>query len=488
MEENKNRILTELPRKEGFGKNKNKKVFDCQAMVGMKLELEYEQNIYIVEIIDYISARNPRFKIEYNGEIKEIACGSFMAGNFGGILNKITKSFKIKIGDEIKDNKRDIVITDREYRETKHANGKYVINDKWYKYRCNKCGWDEGWIVEGALLKQKQGCSCCSNRTVVKNINSIWTTNRWMCDLGLSVEDAKTHTKCSNDKVFVICPNCNKKKEIRISDIYKHKSIFCSCGGRGVSYPEKFMMNVLDQLNIEYIFQLTKNTFDWCGNKKYDFYIPLTKSVLETHGMQHYKWTGRGRTLEEEQENDRIKYELALQNGIKEEEYVVIDCRYSDKEYIKNNILKSKLNKLFDLSKVDWEKCEEFALCNLVKSVCDYWNGKKDWETTTDLGKIFRVDRTTIIDYLKKGTELGWCNYNTKEEIEKNGKRSGSTNGKVVAMYDLDGNFIMKESSAVKLKERCLKELNIDLDTGNISKVCLGKRKAHQKHIFKYID
>ena len=209
-----------------------------------------------------------------------------------------------------------------------------------------------------------------------------------MCDLGLSEEDAKTHTKGSNDKVFVICPHCGEKKEIVISNLCNNKSICCSCG-RGVSYPERFMMSVLDQLNIEYIFQLTKTTFDWCGDKKYDFYIPLTKSVLETHGMQHYKWTGRGRTLEEEQENDRIKYELALQNGIKEEEYIVIDCRYSDKEWIKNNILKSKLNELFDLSKVDLEKCEEFALCNLVKSVCDYWNDKKDWESATDLEKIF---------------------------------------------------------------------------------------------------
>ena len=42
MSNNKNKILTELPRKEGFGKNKNKKVFDYQAMVGMKLDIVYQ--------------------------------------------------------------------------------------------------------------------------------------------------------------------------------------------------------------------------------------------------------------------------------------------------------------------------------------------------------------------------------------------------------------------------------------------------------------
>ena len=95
-----NRILTELPKYiEGSCKGK----VNRQAMVGMKLELEYEQSIYTVEIIDYISAKQPRFKIEYNGEIKEIACGDFIKGQFGRILNKFTKSFKCEIGDYLKD-------------------------------------------------------------------------------------------------------------------------------------------------------------------------------------------------------------------------------------------------------------------------------------------------------------------------------------------------------------------------------------------------
>ena len=48
--------------------------------------------------------------------------------------------------------------------------------------------------------------------------------------------------------------------------------------------------------------------------------------------------------------------------------------------------------------------------------------------------------------------------------------------------------FIIEEMSVIKLKERCLKELNIDLNTGTISEVCSGKRKTHKGYIFKYID
>lgn len=488
MSKSENKILTDLPRKEGFGKNKNKKVFDYQAMVGMKLELEYKQNIYTVEIIDYIKGHNPKFKIEYNGEIKEIACGSFMVGNFGGILNKWTKSFKIKIGDEIKDNKRDIVITDREYRKKERTNGKWVENEKWYKYRCNKCGWEDSWIKEGNLLNG-QGCSCCAGKTAVLGINTIWDTDRWMCDLGVSEEDAKTHTRGSGDKVFVVCPECNKKKEITINHIYNYKSIRCTCGD-GFSYGHKYVYSMLKQDNIDFQDNVI---FDWCRFKdykkdkirigEYDFVIEDIKVIVEVDGGFHRKDNEMsGQTKEESQYIDDMKDKLAKQNG-----YEVIRIYYNDDFKIKDNLLKSDIAKIINLNNVDWEECESFALSNRVMEICDYWNNdKKDWETTTDLGKIFKISRDTIVDYLKKGTELGWCNYNGKEELEKSRRRSKG--GKAVVMYDLEGNFIMKESSAVKLKERCLKELNIDLDTSNISNVCLGKHKTHKGYIFKYID
>ena len=478
-----NRILTELPKWE---KGKNKGKVNCQAMVGMKLEIEYKQNVYIVEIIAYIKENNySKFKIEYNGEIKEIRCGKFTNGQFGGILNKHTSDFKVGMG-EIFD---DITVIDREYRIRKHSNGKSIINEKWYKYRCNKCGWNEGWVVESSLLK-KVGCACCSNRTVVENINSIWVTDRWMCSLGLSEEDAKTHTRSSGDKVFVVCPKCNKKKEITIYNIYNYKSIWCSCSDKR-SYPEKFMMSVLDQLDVEYQTQYQPEYLNrleedgkW-SQKKSDFYLPEYRLIIETDGKLNHEGgivhSKSKKPLEYYIEVDNWKDEQHLLHGLKT---IRINCFESNMEYIKNSILNSELINFGDFSKVSWLKCEEFALCNLVKSVCDYWNDKKDWETTADLEKIFKVDKTTIVRYLNKGRELGWCDYNGKEELKKDKRR----NKKVVAMYDLNNNFIMEESSAVKLKERCLKELNINLNTSNISEVCSGKQKAHKGYIFKYID
>ena len=470
MEENKNRILTELPRRGSL--------INYQAMVGMELELLYEGSVYKVKVLEYIKGSSPRFVVEYNGQTHNIECGHFIKGHFGGALKLKTKDFKINVGDIFKDDKRDMIITNRE-----HGKDKRGQNWKWYKYTCNKCNWTEGWIMEGHLLKGI-GCGCCAGTTAVLGINTIWDTDRWFCDLGVSEEDAKTHVKGSHKKVTVTCPHCGKTKDMRIDKIYSYKSICCSCSD-GTSYPEKFMISVLDQLNIEYIFQLAKTTFDWCENKRYDFYIPSLNMIIETHGRQHYE-DGWSKKAEDVQENDKIKYELALQNGIKD--YIIIDCRYSNKEWVKNNILSSKLNELFNLEKINWDKCEEFALkSNMVKEVSEYWNNRQDGETTTTLSEVFELDITTIRNYLKKGAELGWCKYDAKEERRKNGLNNGKLNGKRVAMYK-DGVLIMEECSVTELARRVFKEMGIKLSIGNISAVCSGKLKHHKGYTFKYIE
>ena len=199
-------------------------------------------------------------------------------------------------------------------------------------------------------------------------LNIIWYKARWMIDLmGVSEEDAKKYTYNSTKKVKIRCPVCKRTKRIALYTIYNNHSIGCPCGD-GVSYPEKLMESVLIQLSIKYERQYKPN---WSQNKRYDFYLQDYNTIIEIHGKQHYEESIRGRTLKEEQENDKLKEELALKNGIRH--YIVINCRKSELEYIRLNILDSELNKLFDLSNINWNKCEEYALKNKVKEVCDYY-------------------------------------------------------------------------------------------------------------------
>ena len=479
----KNRILTELPM---WKSGNNEGHVNWKETVGMELELLYKRASYKVKVIKY---EKGKLWIDYNGYIyKEgISCNRFKNGKFGRILKIFTNDFRCEIGQSFQDDKRDLIIIDREYRE-KIRKDSTKENEKWYKYTCNKCGWSEGWIKEGSLL-EGNGCSCCYGRTAVLGINTIWDTDRWMCDLGVSEEDAKRYTKGSNKKIKIKCPYCGKKKKIAINITHRTKIIGCTNCGDGVSYPEKIAISILNQLRIDHKPQLSNKDFAWCDKYKYDFYIPSLNMIIETHGGQHYKeqsiYSRFKRTLQEEQENDRIKKELALKNGI--EHYIILDCRYSELDYIKNSILNSKLNKLFDLSKIDWFKCEEFALKNIVKEVCDYWNNKEEWETTqtiADDNEWGISARGTIRDYLKKGTKYEWCNYNANEERLKASKKNNK-NGKSVEIFKCNQSLGVFESAS-ELERQSEKLFGVKLNHSGVSMVCTGKLNKYKGFTFKY--
>ncbi|HGD0580605.1 TPA: hypothetical protein ACH354_002268 [Clostridium perfringens] len=341
------------------------------------------------------------------------------------------------------------------------------------------------WYITPANLLSRKGCPVCSSSEAKLGFNTIWDTDRWMCDLGVSEEDAKRYTSRSNKKITVKCPNCGKDKEIRINQIYNNKSTSCSCGD-GKSYPEKFVMNLLEQLGLDFEIEYKPK---WIDNKRYDLYIKDNNCIIETHGEQHYEEktfsSYSGRTLEEEQLNDKYKKEIALQNGIKH--YIELNCSESNMNYIKHSILNSELSELFDVSKINWKQCAEFANKNIVKEVCDYWNNRSKDETTTDLGKMFKLDRTTIRNYLKRGNKLGWCNYDSKEEMRKHGIKAGGYNKKKVEIFK-NGKSLGIFPSCAELSRQSEKLFGVKLNGGNISSNCNNKVTQYKGFIFKYVE
>lgn len=391
------------------------------------------------------------------------------------------KGFQLGIRQVLKDDKRNLTIISKEYRKDKNG-----WNQKYYKYRCNICGY-EGWMKEGSLIgKQNHGCSCCSNKTIVLGINTIWDTDKWMCDLGVSEEDAKTHTHGSNDKVEIICPDCGKISYKTINSIYTYKSICCSCND-STSYGEKCLESILKQSSITYQTQLNKTTFEWCNKYRYDFYFEYNneKYICEVNGIQHYEESPRGRSLKEEKENDKLKKKLALSNGIKPENYIVIDCRKSDLEFIKQNIINSRLNELFDLNSIDWLKVEKFALSNLVKRCCDLWNSKK--YTTKEIAEIMKRAIKTIRKWLNKGNEIGLCIYNGKKEMIKPLKKYNQNKTKEIKIFK-DNIFLGVFESACELSRQSEKLFGTKFDNSSISKVCKGKLKIYKGFEFQYVE
>ena len=214
----------------------------------------------------------------------------------------------------------------------------------------------------------------------------------------VTMEDMyKISPQSSSKKFYFKCDKCgkvsSKKKDLNSVIGYKFSCEYCS---DGISTPEKFMISILKQLNIEFITQLNKSTFKWCQNYKYDFYIPSLSMIIETHGLQHYNNNFKnigGRTLEEEQENDRLKKELALNNNIKS--FVVVDCRKSELEWLKENVIK-EFNEYFDLSNIEWELAWKDSLKSLV------WEVEKLIKENCDnrkIMKILNIGESTVIKY-----------------------------------------------------------------------------------------
>ena len=350
-----------------------------------------------------------------------------------------------------------------------------------YEYKCLDCGY-VGWKDKDNLLAKKKRCPSCTNQTTTIK-NSIYTTDKWMMELGVREEDAKKYTRGSNKKIEVTCPDCGCNKTIRIGDIYKNKSISCSCSDK-MPYPEKFMTSVLSQLELSFKRQLTRKIFKWCQDKRYDFYLSDYNIIIETHGLQHYEETNNfKRTLAEEQENDRIKYELAKTNGI--DKYIVIDCRYSEFEWIKNSILNSELVNIFDLSKIDWLKCEEFALKNIIKEVCDNWEKLKDEMTVPVFAKMYpEVNVNTIREYIKKGVELGWATYDPKAEMKRSSWKNLKTNRKTVYVYK-NGELKHIFNSCLEASVELEKIYNIQFHKSGIATYC-REGKPYKGFTFKY--
>lgn len=319
------------------------------------------------------------------------------------------------IGDKVCDNKRNLIITDKKVFGEKYKTRTH------YKYTCNNCGYDCGvgyrygkqidelWIPN-YQLNRGDGCSCCRGITVSSNINSISKLRPELIKYFSNKNDADKYSVSSNEKVNFTCPECNSySKKMTIYDFIRNGFNCPKCSDK-LSIGEKIIYLLLSNLQMDFI---KEYIFD-NSNYRYDFYIPSFSTIIEVHGGQHYKGSFQtykgGKTLKEEQENDKTKYEFALQNGI--EKYIVIDARKSDFDYIKQSII-TELTSVFNLSNIDWFKLKQDVFDkNVVKDVSTYWENNPTI-TFDEIGERFHFSKDTIRKYLSIGESLGWCSSST---------------------------------------------------------------------------
>ena len=389
---------------------KEKTYIDWANSIGMKVLFHYGNLDGEIEITSY-------------EKDKKVVHGKYLDNEFKQSVVKFKKCeilelywlsdrFRYKIGDIIKDDKRDFTILDRFYKLEK--NEKYPR--PYYKCVCNKDDYEFHLMEKFIFDKHQVGCPVCSGRTVVKDINSVFATDHWMTPYFKNIEDAYIHTRCSNQKVDMICLNCGKERKYMINSLCGYGYLPCSCGN-GWSYPNKFMYKLFSNLNVKFV---SEKHFKWAGKKAYDTYIELDngkKIIVEAHGIQHYKNVeGLFESYEYQFKNDKLKKQLALENGI--DYYFEIDCRKSNINWIRKNIVSSGLLGLLNINKndIDWTACGEFAESNLTKYICEYANSNSHL-TRNEIAKELGLTKNAVKVAIQKGVKLNWISQDTLQKI-----------------------------------------------------------------------
>lgn len=379
---------------------KNKTRINWNECIGMFVDFIYDDINGRVEICSYnkttknISIKSIEFR---NGKEFDIYVTSFRKALLGGFLMKQVKEYRFDIGETVKTNKLNIKILE----QIKNRGRKY------YLYRCNNCGCTSK-ASEDQMFRYGYGCGVCANKVCKTGINDIATTHQHLVKYFSNIEDAKSNSINTHRKVDIVCPDCGAIRNISIIKFSK-RPFRCHVCSDGRSYPEKFMAALLADQRIGYVTQLTSTTFDWCCDKRYDFYIARHNCVIEVNGKQHYEDSTRGRTLEEERRNDVEKKDIAMKNGIKN--YFEIDCSESNPVYILNSIKSSGLLDMLaiDFNNISIEKCHEIASKSKMLDVCNLWND--GLTSVKEINCITGVSESAIRSYLRQCNKIGKCVY-----------------------------------------------------------------------------
>lgn len=498
---------------------KKKGKLDWEASIGMLLYITYFKTTIVAKLV---GVEKLTVSIMIGDKTYEnIRKCDLSRGKIKYIMRSIIdlntdEDFVLKQGDIIHSSSSDLKVVARCYSDDFTVR-KYVV-------KCLKCG-KEHTKIEHDLINRHLGCRICSNKKIDKDVNSVFALDKWCLKYFLNPEEAKYITSNSKKKVDYICSCCgNKIYGSVFKTVYKHKFVCEKCRD-GQSYPNKFLYALLEELHIKYNREYSING----NNKRYDVYIPHLNLIIEAHGMQHYDRgfeTYGGRSLIEEQENDRLKRELALNNGIKH--YVVLDCRKSEMEWIKNSVMNSYLPNLlgFKENDVDWKTCDDNAISSYAKKAIDLWNsgienvydiakimgisdvtvatyiGYSDilrdrlnnnihkccelWNDGFCIGDIKQVtgfDTTTIKKYLINGEDMTNIKYSIEESKKRGRNKCSNLQKKRILCETIDMEFDCAEDMVAWFKEN----KNIDLNPSCIRGVCSGKRKTYKGYKIKDI-
>jgi hypothetical protein len=307
--------------------------------------------------------------------------------------------------------------------------GFYINNRTRILHKCKVCNHE--WMATPNTVLGHSLCPVCSHKAIgpaPEYKNSIWANVNLRHALSkyIDADTMKIYMPSSHQHIKIKCPNCGMIKEVSVEKLCGGK-FRCVCDD-GVSFPNKFVFAVISQI---YKDIATEFSPTWAKPKKYDLYLEKFNLIIENHGIQHYEDTPCWKTtLKEQQENDEFKETLARNNGITN--YIVLDCRYSTYEWIKNSVMASELPQLlnFNQTNINWDYVYEYANKNLIKELASLY---QEGMPAKELARTLNMPHGTVCKYLNIAHTLGWCNYDKHlirckgQQKRRDAERAGTT-------------------------------------------------------------
>lgn len=375
-------VHTQFLPKHTNGRNKGR--IDWNQSIGKSIPFEFEDKKGSFLILSY---KNPTLTIEYNNNRFNIKTNELHRCRIAKIIGWTKQApFKYDVGDIIS-NKHII----KRYRVKV---GKDQISKKFYDCICNKCGHKIIHIEECNM--SKNNCkSCHSLKTIHPEISKY------------VLEDCEEIGCFSNKIVSWRCPFCNQLNKTRVCDLVKREGWPCKFCSDGFSYGEKIINNVMRQISNTYE---TQKKFLWSDDRKYDVFD--RGIFIEMNGEQHerngFSSIG-GRTVEEEKQNDAYKEYIARKYCGNFVDYIVIKSDYKDFNYIKTNIINSRLNIHYDLKTINWD--EVYTSVNNRKLICDVAEKYNMNYSNQEISDFFKISISTVSRYLQIANKLKLCKY-----------------------------------------------------------------------------
>lgn len=339
------------------------------------------------------------------------------------------------------------------------------------------------WEVTPSFLLTGGGCPVCANRIIIKGINDIATKRPDLIPYYDNIQDAYTSTLNNTKKYKMHCIYCGYKKELS-NDRLSTRGFSCPICADGISYPNKFSRAFLLQLPIENF--TAEYAPKWANGRRYDNYFEYqgNKYIVEMDGAFHYiNNKMNGQTKEQSKIIDNEKDFIANNHGIR---VIRIDCFEPNKDYIVKNILSSELACLFDLSVIDWNKCDEFASKNLIKQISEYYNLVRDIKSVSEK---FKISYNSAKSYLRKAYSLNWSPTYYQDNIDRRGKSIKlAKESKSNSVHVFKDNILIHSFPSMRETERKMNELysEISFNKNGIKNCCSGKIEQYKGFQFKF--